>query len=184
MHLAVTHELGLLQPGDHAENALLFRVGQVGLEADQIVQAAGQVVLAQLDHGERPPAGARVLQAHGAHGAVGQRHFTPAGYHLHRQAALEILVPAGPHTLIELLLEGAQLDAFGAGQGFAEAVVFFLGEGAVDVILVRLEAFGVAGSPEGNLHVDRFGRNDRRDGVEEGKVLHPGQLLQGCGQRG
>ena len=89
VHLPVADELGLLQPGDHAQHALLLGVGQVGLEADQIVQRAGQVVLAQLSDRIRPVAGARVVQPHRAHGPVGQGLQIARRHHFHRQAAFE-----------------------------------------------------------------------------------------------
>jgi hypothetical protein len=41
VHLAVTLELGLFQPGDQAEYPLLFGKFQVGLEADQVVKIPG-----------------------------------------------------------------------------------------------------------------------------------------------
>ena len=51
---AEPRELGLLQPGDHAEDVGLRAVLQLGLEADHVPQRAQRIVLAQLDDGVGP----------------------------------------------------------------------------------------------------------------------------------
>ncbi len=43
----------LLEPGDHAEDALLLAEGQVGLEADEVVRAPLPVLRAQLNDSPR-----------------------------------------------------------------------------------------------------------------------------------
>ena len=65
---AQARELGALQARDHAEDALLLAPGQLGLEADHVEQRAERIVLAQLDHRMRPPAGARIDQPDRLHG--------------------------------------------------------------------------------------------------------------------
>ena len=85
-------------------------IGQVGLEADQVVQRAGQVILAQLDHRMRPAAGARIAQPDRAHRAIGQGLHIARGQHFHRQAAFEEMLSPGRHALLDRLLEPAQRE--------------------------------------------------------------------------
>ena len=51
MQAAEPRELGVLQAGDHAEDARLLAVLQLGLEADHVAQRAERIVLAQLHDG-------------------------------------------------------------------------------------------------------------------------------------
>jgi hypothetical protein len=41
-------ELGILKPRNHAEDAHLFAIFQLGLETDHVVERAQRIVLAQL----------------------------------------------------------------------------------------------------------------------------------------
>ena len=60
MDLAVAEKLGILESGDHAQDALLLAELQMILEAYQVITVSTQILQAQLDRGVRPPAGARV----------------------------------------------------------------------------------------------------------------------------
>ena len=51
MQAAEPRELGVLQTGNGAEDALLRAVVQLGLETDDVVERAELVVLPQLDDG-------------------------------------------------------------------------------------------------------------------------------------
>src|SRR5207249_3952033 len=70
---------------------------------------------------------------------------------------------------------------FGGGEGFEEAVVFFFGEGALDVVG---GAFVPAGGEVDLLHVDGGDDDDGRDGVVEGEVVGAGEALEFGGQCG
>ena len=63
MHHAVAHELRIAQPRYHSEHALLLRKLQVRLEPDEVEQRLFRIFGAQLHHGPRAVAGARVTQA-------------------------------------------------------------------------------------------------------------------------
>src|SRR3546814_14026220 len=51
---AQPRELGLLQAGDGAEQADLFGMLELGLEADHVPQRAERIVLTELDNGPGP----------------------------------------------------------------------------------------------------------------------------------
>ena len=91
MQAAEPGEFGVLQPGNGAEDALLRAVLQLGLEADDVVERAELVVLAQLHDGigfHRRIV--RVGEPDRLHRAVAQRLAAALGHHLDRQAAVEI----------------------------------------------------------------------------------------------
>ena len=91
MQAAEARELGVLQARDHAEDARLLAVLQLGLEADHVPQRAERVVLAQLHHGVGPPAAVvRIGEADRLHRAEAQRLAAALGHHLDRQAAVEV----------------------------------------------------------------------------------------------
>ena len=63
---AEPRELGIFEAGDGAEDADLLAMLQLGLEADHVPQGAERIVLAQLDDGIGPAAGARIVEADAA----------------------------------------------------------------------------------------------------------------------
>ena len=87
---AQPRELGILQARDGAEQADLLGMLQLGLEADDVPQRAAGIVLAQLDDGIGPAAGARIVEADRLHRAEAQRVDAALGHHLDRHAAFEI----------------------------------------------------------------------------------------------
>ncbi len=121
MHLAVSEELHVLQPGDQAKDALLLRVLQIGLKADEIVQIAGEVVLPELDYRVGPPAGAGIPQADGPHGTECERVLAPFCDDLHRKTAFKEV--AGLDAARDGALEAAQLNALRSDQGVHKCVV-------------------------------------------------------------
>lgn len=144
MHLAVARKLGVFEAGDQAQDAALFGEFQVGLEADQVVEIACQVVPPQLDDGVGAASGARVNETNRAHGTEGQR-VTPAfGNDLDRQAAFEEMMRARLDAGLDGVFERVQFDALGSQQGTDEGFVFFFREGTVDVITFLLLTFAVA----------------------------------------
>ena len=62
---AEPRELGILKPGNSAEDAHLLAMLQLGLEADHVPQGAERIVLPELDDGIGPTAGARIVEADG-----------------------------------------------------------------------------------------------------------------------
>ncbi len=72
MHLAQAHKLGVGQARDQPQHLFLRPPLDVGLKAHHVVERAGDVVLAQLHRGIRPPARTRVAQTDRAHGAKGE----------------------------------------------------------------------------------------------------------------
>ena len=79
------------------------------------------------------------------------------------------------------LLPVLGFDGLGGGESVEEAVVFFFGEGAVDVVGGALV---VAGGEIDLVHVDGGGIDDGGDGVVEGKVVGAGEALEFGGKRG
>ncbi len=105
MHLPEAHELGVFQTGDQAQDCFLLAPADVGLEADQIIERPGEVILPKLDDGVGTLAGARIGQPDRAHRSKGERVVPARGDLLDGQAALE--------EMLVLLLEIAQFDPFG-----------------------------------------------------------------------
>ncbi len=90
MHHAQAQPLRVRQARQLAERFFLRRPRQAGLEPDQVERAAVGVLLAQLHHGVRRAAGARVAQPDRLERAEAQRVLAARGQLLDRQAALEV----------------------------------------------------------------------------------------------
>ena len=91
MQAAQPRELGLREARDHAEDARLLAVLQLGLEADHVPQRAQRIVLPQLHHRVGPLARlVRIGEADRLHGAEAQRLAAALGHHLDGQAAVEV----------------------------------------------------------------------------------------------
>src|SRR5688572_22494510 len=86
---AETDEFRIGQAGDQRKDAALFRISHLGLKSNEIVKRLLAVLLAQLHHRVRTPAGAWVDQTYCAHGPERQS-FSPAiGHFFNRHAAFE-----------------------------------------------------------------------------------------------
>ena len=68
VHDTVPHELGIFQPGDHAEHPLLLAPLEVGLEAHDVIQGALLIFGPQLYIGPRTVAGVGIHKATGRSG--------------------------------------------------------------------------------------------------------------------
>ena len=90
MQAAEARELRVLQARDRAEDARLFAVLQLRLEADHVVERAERVVLAQLHDGEGAAAGVRIGEADRLHRAEAQGLGAAFGHHFDGQARFEI----------------------------------------------------------------------------------------------
>ena len=90
MDLAVAEELGVLEAGNQAHDALLFAESQVILKAHQVVAVGAQILLAKLDGGVGTAAGARVGQPHRLHGTEAQGVAAAAGDLFDGQAGFEV----------------------------------------------------------------------------------------------
>ena len=93
VHLTEALELGILQPGDHAQDAFLFGEFEIGLKADEVVKTAREIILTKLNNGIRTPACARVAQADGAHGTEGKRINSALGDDSRRADSLQRIDP-------------------------------------------------------------------------------------------
>ena len=176
VNAAQSGEAGVFQAGDHAEDARLLRMAELGLEADNVVQRAERIVPAELHHGMGAAAGARVGQPHGLHRAEAQGLRPARRHHLDRQAALE----PGREGLPLL-----ELDPVGFKQRLDKRGVAGLVERAVDVVgaAAGRSRLVVAGLEPGDVEVDGIGIDDGRNGVEEGERLAPGERLYGVRKR-
>ena len=72
VHLTVALELGIFQPGDHAQDTFLFGEFEIGLKADEVIKTAREIILPKLNDCIWTFAGARVAQADRAHGTESQ----------------------------------------------------------------------------------------------------------------
>ena len=170
-------ELRPFEARDHAEDARLLAVFELGLEADDVEQGAERIVLPELHDGVGLD-GRRmgVGQADRLHRPVAQGLAAALGHHLDRQAAVEI----------GRALEFAEFGLLRREQRVDEGVVNVAAHRAVDI--GRGVAAGarlvVARLHPGDFHVDRVAVHDRRDGVEEGERPLAGQPADRLGERG
>jgi len=184
VHLPEAHELCICQAGDHAQHPFLIAPLDVRLEADEVVERSGCVVLAQLHDRERPPARPRVAQPHGPHRAECQRHWVACGHDFDGQTALEVALR------LVFLLELPQTDLICRINRFHEREILVLAQRAVDVIALSLRigqqhssfarlrpgGFVIAALTKRDGHIDRLGAHDGRHRVEEVEIVLPGQL--------
>ena len=170
MEAAQTREFGVFEAGDGAEQADLLGMLQLGLEADDVPQRAGSVVLSKLDHRVRPAPGARIVEADGFHRAETQRLRAALGHHLDRHAAFEI------RDVLPFLIFGL----FARDQRGDEGVILRFVERTVDIVMAF--AFIPARLEPGHVHVDRLAVDDRRDRVEEGERVLAGLARDGLGE--
>ena len=177
MQAAEPGELGVLEPGNGAEDALLRAVLQLGLEADHVVERAELVVLAQLHDGvglyRRI---VRIGEADRLHRPVAQRLAAALGHHLDRQAAVEIGRVGLPFLEVDLLARDQRVDE-GVILLFGHRAIDVVGAGAAgtDLVVARLE-------PR-HRHVDGIPMHDRRDRIEKRQRVLVGQFADGVGQR-
>ena len=136
--LAVAEEGCVFEAGDEAEDALLLAELQMILEADEVVAVGAEVFLAKLDDGVRPATGLGIGEADGLHWAEAEGVAAAAGGLFDGKAAFEVLerrVFSSQLSVVSWdLFPGFRGDGFGGGEGVEEALVFFFGEGAVDVV--------------------------------------------------
>lgn len=119
-------------------------------------------------------------EAHRLHRPVAQRLAAAFRHHLDRQAAVEI-GRAFPFLEAGLVAGDQRID---------EGIVLLLGHRAVDIVLAGSAGADlvVARLKPADVHVDRLGIDDRRDGVEEGERIGARFRADrfgktGCGQR-
>jgi len=174
MDLAVAEEGCVFEAGDELEDAVLFAVLEVVLEAYEIVGVGAEVLLTELDDGVGPAAGLGIGEAYGFHGAEAESVASAAGGLFDGEAALEVLKLLGCAGCREFFPVFG-FYCLGGGEGFHEAFVLFFGEGAVDVVGCALV---VAGGEVDLVHVDGSGVDDGGDGVVEGKVVRAGEALE------
>ena len=177
MDAAQPREPRVFQRRDHAKDARLLAVFELGLEPDHVPQRAQRVVLAELHHGIRTPPGLWIAQAHGLHRSEAQSVDPARRHHLDRQAAFEV----GRRLLPFVELADVALEQLGH-----KGAVLLLGERAIDVVRVAAaRAFlVVARLQPGFRHVDGLALDDRGDGIEEGEQLLSRQRAQGLRQSG
>ena len=88
--LSEAEELGVLEAGDEAQDARLFAELHVVLEADEVVAVGAEIFLAELHDGPGTAAGARVVEAHGLHGAEAEGVAAAARDLFDGEAGLEV----------------------------------------------------------------------------------------------
>jgi len=177
MDAAEACELSLLQTRDHAEDAFLLGVLELGLKADDVEKRAERIVLAKLDHRVGTLAGAGVDEADRLHRTEAQRVAAARGHHLDGKTTLEIRRRGFPFLELRLL----------AGQkGVDERLVLVAVERTVDVIsaVAARSRLVPAGLKPGTIEVDRVPVHDRSDGIEERQRVLAGQPADRIGESG
>ena len=161
------------RPGNGAEDADLFGVLQLGLEAHHVEQRAELVVLAQLHDGIGLRLRiVRIGQAERLHRPVPQRLRPARRHHLDRQAAVEIGRGGFPFLEAGLVAGDQRLDEGGVLLARHRAVdVVGAGAARARLVVARLEP--------GDREIDALAMHDRRDGVEEGERVFAGLAADG-----
>ena len=175
MQPAEPREFGMLQPGDHAEDAALLAMPELRLEADHVVERAERVILAQLHDGVRAMAGLRVAQADRLHRPKAQGIGAARRHHFDREAALEIGRRFFPLVKFDFLAGEQCRD---------KRFVFVAFERTIDVIRdpAARPNFIVARLKPRRVEIDRIAMHDRRDCVEKRQRFLAGQLADRLGQ--
>ena len=134
------------------------------LEADKVVAVGADILLAQLHHGPRCLARARIAQAYRLHGAEAQGVAAAAGENFNRQTAFKIVE----------LLPLFRLGGLGLKQRVKKAIELLAVHGAIDVVCRSLVP---ARGHVDAVHVDGVGVDNRRDRVVKGQVAGAGEPL-------
>ena len=169
MHHAIAGKLGVLQAGNHAENALLLAEFQAGLEPHQVVHRARRVILAQLHNGIGLLARARINQPNGLHRPKGQHHVPAARHAFHRHTAFKY----------HILLKAMDGRGFGAQKRLHKGVILLTVHRAIEIIIPAIIARGA----EHLLHIQRFRHHDGRGRIIKMQRAHAGQMGDGIGHR-
>src|ERR1700693_1694701 len=90
MDRSVTKKLGLLQPGNHADHALLLGNPQAGLESHEVPHPAGTILLAKLHHRVSIATSARITQANWLKWSEAKSVAPALSHHFDWHAALEV----------------------------------------------------------------------------------------------
>ena len=162
MHDAITRELGVLQTGDHAEDAFLLAKCEIRLEAHQIVGRALGVFGTKLHRRPRATTRCRIGKPHGLasteSGCVGAL----AGDFLNRLARLEQV----------FRFEVALNNAIGGNKLRNEGVIALFVERRVQVIAGSILL--VARLAEQHIHVKGIGHDHGRRCVKECEIVRAG----------
>ena len=165
MHRAETDKLDIFKSRNHPENAALFRPGQLGLKADQVVHGFLPVFGAQLNDGMRLMAGIRIDQTDRFHRPEAKRFHAARSQLFDRHAPFEV----------DNLLKVTRRNLLAAHQFIDKAEVFILIERTVEIVIAIPLAVARGGKDLG--HIERIGGNDRGNGVIEVEPV-TGQLRQ------
>ena len=169
VHHAVPGIGGILQAGNHAEDTLLLREFQSGLEAYNIEQGSLLVILPQLDNRKGFFSCPGIFQPNRLHGTKGKHHPTTACHGFNRHAAFEHLG----------FLEAVHFGSFCRQQSIHKGIVFFFRHGAVEIIISPV----IPGLTEDLIHVQGFQRYDRRSCIIEMQRAQTGKCCNGISQR-
>ena len=161
---AEAKELRVLEPGDHPEDALLLRIAEPRLEADEVPHLARAILHAELHDGVRLAPRARVGEPDGLHRPEAQRLAAAPRHLLGGHAALEV------RHLVELV----RGRLVGGGERVEERLVLLARHRAVEIRAVALalhRLLAVARRAKDDVVIDGVVGDDRRDGVVEGQRL-------------
>ena len=175
MDLAEAQELGVLEPGNQAQNARLLAEPQLILKADQVEAVGAQILLAQLHDGPGPAAGARIGRGPSASSARSAA-CRGRGARSLRSAGRPRSTACRPRRCGRTTLSRCE-------QLVDEALVLLSIERAVQVIVGAVDRLAVARRPERDRSVDRIGIHDRADAVVEEQAVGAGEARDLGGQR-
>ena len=179
MQAAEPREFGVFKARDHAEDAHLLGVLELGLKAHHVVERAQSIVLPELHDGIGLDG--RIVgvgQPHRLHGAVTRSLRAAFGHDFDRQAAVEI-GRALPLFELGLAAIDQRLDESLVARLVHRTVdVVLAGAARADLVVTRLEP--------ADVHVDGIEMDDRRNGVKEGKRIGACPVRDGLrqGRRG
>ena len=163
MHHSIPDEFRLFQTRDQSEHPFLFRPFQMGLEANDIVQGPGSIILAQLDHRIGVFPCPRVGQPHRFQRPKAHGIFSPQGHFLDGHAGFE-------HIMFKIFHWGR----FCLAQFLPEPEVFFFIERTVVIGGFPLI---IPGSFVHLVLIQGIHRHDGRRRIEEMEIILMDQLL-------
>src|SRR5579875_1538969 len=137
VHLAEAQKFSLFESGNHPKHSRLLAKTHMVLKPYHIEAVRTLILLAELDDGVGPFAGARIRQTSRLHGAEAQCVTTAPGKLFDRETALKIR---------DTVLLDMRLIRFGREQRIHKSFILLFGQGAIQVILAAVKGLAIARS--------------------------------------
>ena len=160
MQPAKPRKFGIFEAGDHAKDAHLLGVLELGLKANHVPKCTQRIVLAQLNDGIGPAPSFGIIKPDRLHWAITQR-INPALRHdFNRHTAIEIGRVGFPFL---------KFGFFASDECSVERKILLLIHWAVDIVL-GVTLIPAAGHPC-DIHIDRLMIGNWCERIEKGECI-------------